>query len=112
MKKVIPIFIQAFPILIMIGLIPLIESDYLLVCLYIVIIITAFFIKRERNDYTVFIFGFIFMIVSEYIFTSTHVEVFVRNSLFGLMPVWLPFLWGYGFVAIKRSIEILNSRYR
>jgi hypothetical protein len=24
------------------------------------------------------------------------------------MPLWLPFLWGYGFVAIKRSIEILS----
>jgi len=36
------------------------------------------------------------------------VETFVRNSLFGLMPLWLPFLWGYGFVAIKRGIKILE----
>ena len=48
------------------------------------------------------------MILSEMIFISTGVEIFVRNTLFGLMPLWLPFLWGYGFVAIKRGIKILE----
>ncbi len=94
----------------MIGLIPFVENDYLLACLYVIVIITAFVIRHERNDFLVFVFGFIIMIASEYIFTSTGVEVFVRNSLFGLMPIWLPFLWGYGFVAIKRSVEMLNSK--
>ncbi len=49
------------------------------------------------------------MIASEYVFCSTGVETFVRNSLFGLMPIWLPFLWGYGFIAIKRSVLILDK---
>ena len=48
------------------------------------------------------------MIISEAIFISTGVETFIRNSLFGLMPLWLPFLWGYCFVAMKRAIKILN----
>jgi hypothetical protein len=52
-------------------------------------------------------FGFIFMTLSEYLFISTGVEVFERDSLFGLMPLWLPFLWGYGFVVIKRSSDLL-----
>jgi len=110
MNKALYIFLNAVPVLVMIALIPLVTDDYLLMSLYIVIIVAAFFIKRERNDVAVFIFGFIIMIVCEYIFTSTRVEVFVRNSLFGLMPVWLPFLWGYGFIAIKRSAEILDLR--
>jgi len=66
-------------------------------------------IHRSKNDFLVMIFGFVIMIVSEYIFISTGVETFNRNSLFGIMPLWLPFLWSYGFVAIKRSVEILNS---
>jgi len=57
----------------------------------------------------IFLFGFITMIVFEYLFVSTGVESFVRNSLLGIMPLWLPFLWGYGFVAIKRSVEILDN---
>ncbi len=92
----------------MIGFIPLIAGDYLLMSAYIAIIIISLLIHRERNDITVFLFGFIIMIVSEYVFTSTGVEVFVRNSLFGLIPIWLPFLWGYGFIAIKRSVLILQ----
>jgi hypothetical protein len=92
----------------MIALIPIIKDDYLLTVLYVIIIAVSLYIKKERNDITVFVFGFCIMIVSEYIFISTGVETFVRNSLFGLMPLWLPFLWGYGFIAIKRGIKILE----
>ncbi len=49
------------------------------------------------------------MIISEYLFIKTGVETFTRNSLFGLMPLWLPFLWAYAFVVIKRAIKILDK---
>ena len=93
----------------MIGLIPLIINDYSLAVIYIAIIAVSLIIKNTKNDLLVFTFGLFIMIVSEYLFVSTGVETFQRNSLFGLMPLWLPFLWGYGFVAIKRSIEVLNG---
>ncbi|MCL5438769.1 MAG: hypothetical protein M1268_02135 [Patescibacteria group bacterium] len=66
-------------------------------------------IKFESKDILFFIFGFCVMVIFEYLFVSTGAETFSRNSLFGLMPLWLPFLWGYGFVAIKRSVNILNK---
>ena len=97
------------PILIMIGLIPFVENDYLLSIAYLVIIGISFLIKKERNELIIFTSGFILMIVFEYLFVSTGAEIFIRNSLFGLMPLWLPFLWGYGFVAIKRSAAILGQ---
>ena len=50
------------------------------------------------------------MAIFEVIFISTGAETFNRVSLFGLMPIWLPFLWGYGFIVIKRSIEVLENR--
>ena len=109
MNKAKKIFLISLPILLMIGLIPIIKNDYLLTGLYILIITISLFIKKEKGDYTIFLFGFFFMIVSESIFISTGVETFVRNSLFGLMPLWLPFLWGYGFIAIKRGVEALNK---
>ena len=93
----------------MIGLIPLIINDYSLAVIYIAIIAVSLIIKNTKNDLLVFTFGLFIMIVSEYLFVSTGVETFQRNSLFGLMPLWLPFLWGYGFVAIKGSIEVLNG---
>lgn len=107
-QKIYKIFIETIPVLIMIGLIPLIKSDYFLTLAYILIIAVALLIKYEKREYILFIFGFISMIIFESIFISTGVEVFERDSLFGLMPLWLPFLWAYGFVAIKRSVELLR----
>ena len=93
----------------MVGLVPLVENDYLLTLIYIFIIFVSLrIIKARRNDFVALIFGFVMMTVFEYVFISTGVETFVRSSLFGLMPLWLPFLWAYGFVAIKRSIQILG----
>ena len=108
MDKISKIFVNAIPVLVMIGLIPLVQNDYLLTVIYIGIIAVALLLKRERNDLLFLVFGFFIMIISEYLFISTGVETFIRNSLFGLMPLWLPFLWAYGFVAIKRSVGILN----
>jgi hypothetical protein len=108
MNKVFPIIFNAIPVLIMILLIPFIKNDYVLTGVYIAIIAISFFIRYEKKDYLFLTFGFFIMIISEYLFISTGVETFVRNSLFGLMPLWLPFLWAYAFVAMKRSIIILK----
>ena len=107
MNKIYQIFLNSIPVLLMVGLIPFVSNDYVLTLIYIVIIATTFSLKRTPNDLFIFTFGFLIMIVFEYLFISTGVEAFTRNTLFGLMPLWLPFLWGYGFVAIKRSLEIL-----
>ncbi len=109
MNKIKEIFLTTIPVLLMIGLIPVVPNDYLLTFFYVIIIFISLFIKKESNDIFIFIFGFFIMILSESIFISTGVETFTRNSLFGLMPLWLPFLWGYGFITIKRGIRILEK---
>lgn len=91
----------------MIVLIPVIKSDYLLAVLYILIIAATLVIKYEEKDLLTLIFGFFIMIFAEYFFVMTGVETFVRNSLLGVMPVWLPILWAAAFVAIKRAISVL-----
>jgi len=107
--KTLNIFKESIPVLLMIALIPVIKDDYILTILYILIIAISLFIKKEKNDIIFLIFGFCVMIISESIFIRTGVEVFVRNSLFGLMPLWLPFLWSYAFVAMRRSLKVLES---
>ena len=107
-KKIFNIILNSIPIFAMIWLITIVRDDYLLTIFYILIILISFFIKKHKGEILIFFFGFFTMIISEYIFVNTGVETFVRNSLFGLMPLWLPFLWGYGFVAIKRGIKILE----
>jgi len=107
MDKIKYVIFNAIPILLMIGLIPLVQNDYVLAVIYLFIILAALIIKRNKNDLQILVFGFFVMIIAEYLFVSTGVETFKRNSLFGIMPIWLPFLWSYGFIAIKRIIEIL-----
>ena len=99
--------LNSLPVLLMIGLIPLIKNDYFLTLAYILVITISLLFRREAKDFLFLILGFFVMIASEYLFISTGVETFNRNSLFSIMPVWLPFLWAYGFVVMKRWIVIL-----
>lgn len=108
-EKIIRIVLETLPVLVMIGLIPVFSNDYLLTAIYVLIIAASLEIRYEKNDYVFLIFGFFIMMASEFLFISTGVEAFIRNSLFGLMPLWLPVLWAYGFVAMKRAIIILNK---
>ena len=108
LKKAFKIFLNIIPVLFMIGLIPLVESDFILTSLYVAVIIVSLLLVRNHGELLFFCLGFVCMIVSEYVFISTGVETFVRNSLFGIMPLWLPFLWGYGFIVIRRSVHILD----
>jgi len=108
MKKFRLIVLNAIPIVIMIGLIPVVADDYALTALYGAIIAVSLFLQRARYDLLALVVGFFVMLASEAFFISTGVETFERNSLFGIMPLWLPFLWAYGFVVFKRSLEILN----
>ncbi len=107
-QKVRSIILYFIPIVIMIGLIPLISNDYILTLVYIVCIAILMFVKSEKNDLAALLLGLIGIAISEYIFISTGVETFIRNSFLGLMPLWLPFLWAYVFITIKRSLRILD----
>lgn len=108
-NKMTKIFYNTVPVILMIALIPIITDDFILTGTYILIITISFLIKYDKKDFVFLIFGFFIMTLSEYFFVSTGVEIFVRNSLFGLMPFWLPFLWAYAFVVMKRAIIILSK---
>jgi hypothetical protein len=110
MKKLWDITLNALPILVMIGLIPLVANDYLLAFLFLLVIVIALTIKRTPLDLTALIAGGVLMTFAEYLFVSTGVETFTRTSLFGIMPLWLPILWAYGFVAIKRIVYIIGRK--
>ena len=93
----------------MIGLIPIVKNDLTLTIVYMAIMAFMLAMKNDKLDFIVLIAGFFIMIISESIFISTGVETFVRTSMFGIMPFWLPFLWAYAFVAMKRSIKIIEG---
>ena len=95
-------------IVVMIGLIPFVVNDYLLTAVYVLIAGVTLLISREKFDYTAYGIGLIGITCSEYFFIQTGVETFTRTSLFGVMPFWLPFLWAYAFLVIKRVLRTLG----
>src|SRR3989344_9576519 len=102
------IILNIIPILVMILLIKVIKNDYYLLLSYVILILILFKINYEKNEYKVLISGIILMFVIEYIFISTSVETFTSQTLIN-MTIWLPVLWGYGFIVINRvSKELLK----
>jgi hypothetical protein len=110
MKKINKVILNILPIILMILLIPLIKNDYILSGVYLGIIVLSLLIRYEKKDIFFFVFGLVTLTISEYFFVSTGVETFIRNSLFKIMPLWLPILWGYVFIAMKKAINIINSK--
>ncbi len=98
----------AAPIFFMIALIPYVRNDFLLALLYIAIIGVSS-LRYSRHDFVYLVIGCLVLFISEYFFISTGVETFERKSLLGVMPLWLPLLWAYVFVAIKRGIVIIEK---
>jgi len=101
--------IEFLPTILMIALIPIFWNDYILTGIYAVAIILLFLAKRERKEITIFISSAIIITFFEYIFVMTGVEIFQRHTLLGVMPLWLPLLWGYAMVAAKRFLLYVNS---
>ena len=107
--KIKQIILELVPVVVMILFIPIIQNDYVLLLVYGIMITGLFLIKYVKLDWLFFTFALIAMTASETLFVSTGVEVFKRNSLFGLMPIWLPVLWAYAFVVMRRVVKILEN---
>lgn len=103
------IFLIALPVLIMIALIPLVRNDFTLALIFAAFSVIAFLIKYNRNDAIFFLFGLIVVTAFEYLFIMTGIETFESRTLFDAMPLWLPLLWGYSFVEIRRATVVLES---
>jgi len=102
------IFLHAFPIFIMIGLIPIVRDDVLLAFLFLGFSAISL-LRRWSSDIVFFLFGFIASAGFESLFVATGIEEFGRTSFFGVMPLWLPFLWGYVFIALRRIVPLLDG---
>ena len=105
---VVRILAIGFPILCMIAFIPFVRNDFLLAAIYIMIIAVSA-LRYQRQDFLLLGVGCVVLFFSEYLFISTGVETFERRSLFGVMPLWLPLLWAYVFVAIKRGTTVIGK---
>ena len=103
---------NALPVVGMILLVPFVTNDYVLTGIYLSVILVALVIRNDKQDRIFLAFGFVVTLVAETLFISTGAETFNRTSLAGIMPLWLPVLWAYIFMAMRRALEALNAYLR
>ncbi len=108
--KLVHVLLYALPIFGMIALIPFVQNDYVLTCIYVLCLAMLLVYRREPHDILAVAVGLVAITVAEVFFVSTGVETFARTTLFGIMPLWLPVLWAYVFVTVKRSLRILDAQ--
>ena len=107
-QKFTTITLYSLPIVGMIGLIPLVTNDYVLTGIYCICIVGVLLVRRHKFDVLACVFGFIGITLSELLFVSSGVETFTHQTLFGMIPLWLPFLWAYAFVTIVRCLRVMD----
>jgi hypothetical protein len=98
-------------IIVLVLLAALITNDYFLTLTYSLVITGTLLIKKERLDLYILAIGFTCTLIGESFFIGTGIETFTRKSLFGIMPLWLPFLWAFIFLAMKRVFWLLVKDY-
>jgi hypothetical protein len=103
---------SALPIIAVIALVPLVRDDLLLTGIYIVCIIVALALRQDKKDLVFLSVGFVGSAIGELLFIATGVEIFTRDVLIWGMPVWLPFMWGYIFIMMRRAALALEKYMR
>lgn len=106
LRKVIVIVVS---ILLMVALIPYITSDFGLGMIYISVAAATFLLSKDKKEVLFFVLGFLLLTFAEIWFVSMGVETFNRETLFFGIPLWLPILWGYVFIMIRRGVHALDD---
>ncbi|OGF76773.1 hypothetical protein A3E62_00965 [Candidatus Giovannonibacteria bacterium RIFCSPHIGHO2_12_FULL_44_29] len=110
MTKTLKVFIETLPILFGILLSYLFwQNSFVLFIIYIALSVVLILRHRDNSEFAIFIYGIIIGGLVEVIGTQVSgYQSFTEPDFLGI-PMWLPVVWGYGFVAMKRIGIILKS---
>ena len=103
---------SVLPVMVMIALIPLVRNDIVLSGVYTLFIAATLLIRQDRKDYVFLSVGMVIPTIGEILFVSTGVESFSRDILVFGIPIWLPLLWGYVFLMMRRGVTALEKYVR
>lgn len=84
-----------------------IQNNILITIALVILTFLCFFLEYHKGEWTLFIMGILLGIISELggnlVFKLQYWNV---ESILGI-PLWLPVLWGYAFVFIRRIGNII-----
>ena len=103
MRKLTKVFIETLPILFGIFLSYLFWQDnVLLLIIYLVLTLGLIYFHKDKPEFIIFAYGILIGAIVEVIGTQISGYQSFTKPDFGGIPIWLPIVWGYGFVAMKR----------
>lgn len=103
LKTIFAISTETLPLLIAAGITYFFhENSILLTFIYLALIGILLFIKYKPGDLFSLCYGAVLGFAIEVFETNiTRIHTFAHADFLG-MPMWMPIVWGYGFMLMKR----------
>jgi len=102
--------IQVVFLLIAFALIFLTKNEILIFFLLSLFLLLVFKVKYKKGEFKVFLFGLIIGTIIELGSDQLYnLQYWKEGSFFGV-PIWLPLIWGIGFVFIRRIGNLLIQK--
>ena len=103
------IILELVPIaLIMIFVFLFYLNNLILTLLILAVIIVSLLVNFQKHEVWIMIIGTPIIMIIEYLLVRSGAESFSNPVVFGL-PIWLPFIWAYGLVVMKRIAMFLSK---
>ncbi len=80
----------------------LIKQEYFISLALILFLLTSLKFSKEKNEWEIFVLGYAVGFLMEYIGIYFYKLQYWEQAHFFGMPLWLPILWGIGFIYIRR----------
>lgn len=110
MTKLFKILIETLPIFFGILLSYLFwQNNILLFIIYLILTLGLIYFRKDKIEFIIFIYGILIGAIAEVIGTQISGYQSFANPDFAGIPIWLPIVWGYGFVVMKRVGFVLTD---
>jgi len=110
MDKISKIFLETLPVFGGILLSYLFwQNNLLLFTIYLTLTFGLIYLHKDKSEFLIFAYGVIIGIIIEVVGTSISGYQSFTNPDFLGIPIWLPVVWGYGFIAMKRISLIIKD---
>lgn len=102
--------VSYIPAVMAFALLPFLKGDEIRITIMLIIVIgITFVIEYKKKEWAVLLAGIIIGFLVEFSGDAVYqLQYWEQASFFGL-PIWLPILWGYGFVMIRRIGNLITS---
>jgi general stress protein CsbA len=96
------VLFQILPLFLVLFIFVFTQNEFFVTAGIIFLITLSFMIKYYKKEWKVLVFGVILGIIFELGGDLIYKAQYWENASFFGIPIWLPLMWGYGFIFIRR----------